>query len=144
MSTELGHYHSDGANKQAQAVLAMLQYNIDDGIESSWNSEFKRYDASIKIARWKNCREQGYVVSLASKNYARQINIAFFEHRNSDGICAVKWEGRILNSPTINDIPQEVYADKWDVSHSVDVGHIDEMATWIAGELIAFWKGATQ
>ncbi len=77
-------YMLDGADYQARAVLAFLQSN-DNLIEDSWNTERGKYEANINIGRWENCREQGYVLSMMSQN-RRQINIAFFEHRNSDSI----------------------------------------------------------
>ena len=101
--TRLENYLQDGANYQARATLMFLQRNAN--IESSWNKECKCYDAEIKVARWENCREQGYIVSLCSKKFGggEQLNIAFFEHRNCDNICAVKWEQNSINSITIND-----------------------------------------
>lgn len=136
--TKLSSYMDDGANPQARAVLAYLQRY--DGIGDSWNEEFRRYDADIQVARWENCREQGYVVSLRSLDYSKQLNIAFFEHRNSDSIVAVKWEQISINSLTI-DTAQfgNIYRDKWDYSHSERVGEAMAMAIWIIDELTEFW-----
>lgn len=132
-------YLDDGANYQAQAVLAFLRGT--GNIEESWNAEFKYYDAKPEVARWHNCREQGYVVSLRGPRYSNQINIAWFEHRNSDSICAVEWNATYTNPPTINDIPEDApfYKSKWDVSHSVSVGKASEMADWINERLHSFW-----
>ena len=134
----LKYYMQDGANYQARAVLAFLQRY--DGIEKSWNDEFKRYGAEIEIGRWENCREQGYVLSLRSKDYSRQMNIAFFEHRNSDKICAVLWEQETINSPTIGTAEfGNVYKTKWDTSHEETYGNVKQMADWIWGQLENFW-----
>lgn len=133
-------YFEDGANHQAQAVLAFLKYRGD--IESSWNKESKRYDAEVQVSRWENCREQGYVVMLKAKfGKVRQLNVAFFEHRNSDNICAIKWEQWTTNAPTIDTAKfgGKVYNDKYDVSHDVGPGKADEMAQWIHDELTKFW-----
>lgn len=141
--TNLSNYQEDGANYQAKAVLAFLQRIAD--IEESWNKEEKRYEAEPKISRWENCREQGYVVSLRSKDYKRQLNIIFFEHRNSDSICAVKWEQVTINAPTIDTAEfGDVYKDKYDTSHSVGYGKVSEMADWIAKELKEFWILTTE
>jgi hypothetical protein len=144
MSTDVLHYHSDGANRQAQAVLAMFQYFLCDGIESSWNDEFKHYDARIDVARWENCREQGYVLSLRPRYSfgGKQLNIAFFEHRNSDDICAIKWHELTMNSPTIDtaNFGDECYSDKWDVNKSVGYGKAAEMAEWIFDQFEAAWE----
>ncbi len=128
----------DGANYQAQAVLAYLRGH--DGIEQSWDGH--RYAAEPQVDRWHNCREQGYVVSLRSFGYGDQINIAFFEHRNSDRICAVKWRGTTPNPPSINDIPKShsFFADKYAVDHSVAHGEAAEMAAWIFDQLSVFWR----
>jgi len=135
---KLNNYLQDGANYQAKAVLAYLTSH--DGIEESWSDDWKGYKAEPKIARWENCREQGYIVYLRSENFSRQINIAFFEHRNSDSICAVKWEQYSINSLTIDSADFErIYKNKWDVSFSVGYGEVVKMADWVYEQLSAFW-----
>jgi len=136
MSANLFINH-DGANYQAQAVLAYLQGR--DGIEPSWSTEFRRYMADPKVSRWENCREQGYVVWMRGRK-GKQVNIAFFEHRNIDNICAVMWEQDTVNAPTIDTmVAANVYSDKWDVSHSVKHGECLAMAEWIIEQLNAAW-----
>lgn len=138
--TRLENYLQDGANYQARATLMFLQRNAN--IESSWNQEYKCYNAEINVARWENCREQGYIVSLCSKKFGggEQLNIAFFEHRNSDSICAVKWEQNSINSITINNaVFGDAYKNKYDISHSVSCGEAYQMAEWITKELTEFW-----
>lgn len=132
---KLFHNH-DGANYQAQAVLAILNSRT---IDASYNPVTRQYEAQPNFARWENCREQGYVISF--RIGIPQLNIAFFEHRNSDSICAVEWEQPTMNSPTIDtmDTKGTVYKDKHDVSKSVNVGHYEEMADWIMERLGAFW-----
>ncbi len=139
MPTNVLHYHSDGANRQVQAVLAFFQYRLCGGIEDSWNTEWKQYDAEIEVARWENCREQGYVLMLHSKNRREQLNIVFFEHRNSDNICAVKWQQRTMNSPTIDTIAEGAYTNKWDTSFDVPYGEAMEMANWLLEQFETFW-----
>jgi hypothetical protein len=142
--TKLNDYMKDGANHQAKAVMAFIQ---PFEIEKSWNSDRGRYDAEHKISRWENCREQGYVIMLNcyAKGGSKQLNIAFFEHRNSDSICAVKWEQVTMNSPTIETAEfGDVYKDKYDVSHSVGYGKILEMAEWIEEQMTNFWVENTQ
>lgn len=129
----------DGADAQARAVRAYL--SMYDGIEESWCSEWKRYEAEPQIDRWHNGREQGYVVTMRTAKLNRQINIAFFEHRNSDNICAIKWEQATLNPPTIDSAKfGDVYKDKYDVSHSVSYGQVTDMAEWIYEQLVDFWR----
>jgi len=134
----LDNYLNDGACASARAVLGYLDgFNI----EVSYDGEFHRYAAEIQVARWENCREQGYVLSLFSTGYRKQLNIAFFEHRNSDNICAVKWEQKTVNSPTIDTAKfgDDVYNDKWDVSLSVSYNEAHKMARWISEQLTDFW-----
>lgn len=128
----------DGANAQARAVLAYLSDH--DGIESSWDEKYLSYRADPLVARWHNCREQGYVVSLRSRNSGRQLNIAWFEHRNSDEICAWLWEQHTIysNPPTIETMEPK-RASKWDSDHTVKVGEASDMADWIFAKLTEFW-----
>lgn len=136
--TNLEEYLKDGANYQARAVLMFLQSYAN--IEESWNDEYRRYDAEIKVGRWENCREQGYIVSLVNSKRV-QLNIAFFEHRNSDQISAIKWEQLSLNTITIDTaVFGDVYKDKYDTSHEVSYGQVSEMAYWIKEELSEFWN----
>lgn len=133
--------NEDGANAQAKAVRAYLASH--DGIEASWHAEWKRYTAEPKISRWENCREQGYVVWMKSRDCQRQINIAFYEHRNTDSICAIKWEQSTMNAPTIDTMPDDVMKDKWDIAHSVNYGEPAAMASWVFDQLTEFWKATT-
>ena len=139
--TKLSEYLNDGANRQAKAVLAFVQYF---NVEESWNTEYKKYDADIEVSRWENCREQGYVICMRSKNRCKQLNIAFFEHRNSDSICAVKWGQCTMNAPTIDTAKfGDVYKTKYDTSFDVNYGEVVKMSDWICNELKEFW-GATK
>ena len=135
--TSINQYMNDGANYQAQAVLCFLR-NLT--IEESYDKNKKDYLACPTVARWENCREQGYVLSMRNNDYSKQLNIAWFEHRNSDSICAVKWEQATMNSPTIDTaVFGDVYKDKYDVSHSESCGEVYKMASWILEQLTEWW-----
>lgn len=142
MSTKLQNYFNDGANCNVQAVLCLLKHKIGSGIEESWDDEKNYYKADIKIARWENCREQGYIVYLRNEKH-NQLNIAFFEHRNSDELCAVKWIQSSVNSLTIEtaDFNKKVYKDKYDISVSFSYNQAYELAEWIFNELTKHWIG---
>ena len=75
MSMKITDYLNDGANWQAQGVLAYL----------------KSQHIDINVTRYDNCREQGYIffkrVSKGRKTY--QKNVTVYEHRNSDALCIV-------------------------------------------------------
>lgn len=128
----------DGADFQAQAVLAYVRFLIGDGIEESWDPKWKRYQAEIKVSRYDNQLEQGYVLFLRTPDYEKQINIAFYEHRNSDEICAVMNKKFTLNAPLASDI-YEGMKNKHDVSCKVSMGKAIKMAEWIVLQLVEFW-----
>jgi hypothetical protein len=137
MGVQLENYLEDGANHQARAVLAFLQGSLFlEGIDSDKYSSYRP-----TVARWENCREQGYIVMIHSADYRNRLNIVFFEHRNSDSICAIKWYQTGINTPTI-DTAQfgDVYKDKYDVSHSVGYGQIKEMCDWISAQMTEHWN----
>lgn len=139
MKPVLSNYFNDGADPQAQAVLALLQFMWDDEHDKNFHTE-------AEVGRWENCREQGYVISISGGPDHEQLNIAFFQHRNSDAICAIKWHQTTINTPTIEkaseiDFNGEVYQDgKFDVTKEVGCFEIEEMAKWIAGELEDYVK----
>jgi hypothetical protein len=124
---------------QANAVRAYLE--MYDGVEPSWSDEWKRYE-DVNIAEWHNGRERGYVVMFTNPK-REQLNIAFFEHRNSDEICALAWVQSTINPPTIESAKfGDIYKDKYDVSHSVGVGQAKDMADWIYEQLCVHWSKA--
>lgn len=125
---------------QANAVKAYLE--LYDGVDQSWDCERKSY-APVDIAGWYNGRERGYVI-MFKNNDREQLNIAFFEHRNSDDICALKWIQSTLNPPTIESAKfgEDLYKDKCDVSKSVGFGGAAEMADWIMEQLSSHWVEA--
>ncbi len=133
----LEHYLLDGANYQAKAVLAYIQPFCN--IEESWNEQFHVYNAKHEVGRWENGREQGYVITLISNS--KQLNIAFFEHRNSDSVCAVRWEQNItLNPPTIDTAEfGKKYKNKYDIDFEVSYGEVVKMSEWIINEFKEWW-----
>jgi len=137
----LNEYMNDGANWQAKAVLAALQRH-ECIVEESYVSG-QGYQAKFSVGRWENCREQGYIVSMRDYFNPKmpQLNIAFFEHRNSDSICAIKWIQGSMNTLTIDTAKfGDVYKDKYDVSKSVGYGKIMEMAEWIEEQFEGHWE----
>jgi hypothetical protein len=128
----------DGADHQSQAVLSMVRYLIGDGIESSWDAEWKRYSAEPKVTRYDNGREQGYIIFMRSKGYKNQINLAFYEHRNSDSIYVQQNDAVTFNAPTAPQI-YEGMKDKWECAASYGFGEIEKTARFIVEALKAFW-----
>ena len=127
-------------NRQAEAVLAYVRYEIGDGIDPSWDYEQKDYLAVPMVNEWVNGREKGYVITMTDKFWNKQINIVFYEHRNTDLICALMWENNRFGIPSIQDaIDFGHFNSSSDYTHSVSVGRADEMAAWIKDQLYRFW-----
>lgn len=97
------NYMNDGASWQAQMVLAHLRAHQYGVIEQTWNG--RGYDLEIKVGRFENCREQGYVFTITIPDYMskdktiHQKNWAVFEHRNSDDICVLVSDQVTINTP---------------------------------------------
>lgn len=125
-----------GIGYQALAVMAYL--NGRDGIEVSWNNG--RYHADVKAAPWYNGRERGIVFYMRDPAFKHQLNIAVYEHRNSDSICALRWENTTFNPPILADIPEGVYQNKWDTAMDFSYGEASNMANWVYEQFSDFWK----
>ena len=126
--TTLEKYLDDGANWQAQGVLAYLRYHLDaKSIVSKLTDtkDWKRPDFPyVEVGRFENFREQGYVLMVTFKGKRR--NYAFFEHRNSDELVVFISDKLTLNTPSIDDI----YGDrgKYNYDMSFERGQIVECA----------------
>ena len=126
--TTLEKYLDDGANWQAQGVLAYLRYHLDaTSIVSKLTDtkDWKRPDFPyVEVGRFENFREQGYVLMVTFKGKRR--NYAFFEHRNSDELVVFISDKLTLNTPSIDDI----YGDrgKYNYDMSFERGQIVECA----------------
>ena len=127
----LENYLNDGACVQARCVLAYIQSR---GVEL----KNKTYQ-DVNIGRWCNCREQGYVISLTNIN-REQLNIVWFEHRNTDSICIIRWEQSTFNLPNIDTIPEQEYRDKWDTDFSFGYGEYSECSDKIIELLENHWN----
>ena len=106
-------YINDGANWQAQCVLAYLR------------SHLSLVKNEIQVTRYDNCREQGYIffMRLYTESGIKQMNIAVYEHRNSDDLCIVSCDKTTFNAPLTQDIWENM-KDKWDTTANFDCGNI--------------------
>lgn len=115
-------YLNDGANWQAQAVLAFIRGNEEDILYcGGFDTEHGRN--SIHVGRFENGREQGYVFSLIVGYINCLKNVVVYEHRNSDAICIKFFDGNFTDTPTIDDIPLK---DKRDYDKSFNCGDAKE------------------
>lgn len=124
----IGYYMEDGANWQAQCVLAYLRSIGKSEVEYlTWNNDKHRYEGELQVGRCENCREQGYIFTL-TYGAKHLVHFWVYEHRNSDNLCVVEFEGFFINTPTINDIPMK---DKYDITKDFPCGDIVSCGEWI-------------
>ena len=134
--TNIENYMHDGANWQAQAVLAYLRVTKDGAINETWNKEFHKYDASVVVGRYENCREQGYIFSVLYNG--EQRNYCVYEHRNSDNLCVVVFDAVTINTPT-NDILFKAMGDsKWNFTKAFGYGEIVSCGDYIIDDIKEF------
>lgn len=135
------YINTDGAQAQAQAVLAYLREN--DGIEASYESE-RGYIAEPRVNRFHNGREQGYSVTLYNETYTKNFIVIWFEHRNSDDICVVHWDQRIgwTNPVTINDVPKDHpwIEDKSNADKTFRYGEAAKVANFVQELMEEWWE----
>lgn len=132
-----------GLNAQALAVKNYLESY--PGIEVSWNTERQDYDADVRCATWYNGRERGIVVYMLNARREKQINIAVYEHRNSDQICVLKFEtAPTINPPMLADVPEGVFESSSDYTASFDYGRAGSAAEWVYDDLSKFWEDNTE
>lgn len=125
-------YLNDGANWQAQAVLVCLRASVSSVTDCAWNEKKRRSDAEIKVGRYENCREQGYVFTL-SHDYRQVSHYAVYEHRNSDELIIVKFDGCFINTPTVNDVMKD--RSKYDYTKSFKCGEIVKCVDYLIDEM---------
>ena len=80
-----------------------------------------KYQIEIRCKPYMNGRERGFVLEIRQGIGHDPVCLAFFEHRNSDALCCIKW---VPSWPRecyrAGDIPHDVYPDKWSVTRSWD------------------------
>ena len=122
------YYMEDGANWQAQCVLAYLRRMGKVRVEElTWDEDKCRSEGELIVGRCENCREQGYVFTI-TYGVKQLVHFWVYEHRNSDNLCVVEFEGFFLNTPTINNIPMK---DKYDTTKDFSCGDIVDCGNWI-------------
>ena len=133
----LENYLCDGANWQAVGVMAYLRSRA---MEDVLNDKLRKWENKIKmwfieIGRFENCREQGYIVSFSNISFPKQINYCFYEHRNCEMICVVRFKsGYTINTPT-NQMVFDVMKDKYDTTKDFGRGEILDCGSWIVDDV---------
>lgn len=132
---QIEYYMEDGANWQAQCVLAYLRSIGNSRVENlTWNKENRRAEGELRVGRCENCREQGYIFTLIY-GVKQLVHFWVYEHRNSDALCVVEFEGLFMNTPTINDIPMK---DKYDTTKDFSRGDVVKCGEWIIDRIAEY------
>jgi len=134
--TNIENYMHDGANWQAQSVLAYLRAMKENAIDDTWNKEFHKYDASVEVGRYENFREQGYIFSVRYKG--KQRNYCVYEHRNSDDLCVVVFDGVTINTPTLKMVCRAMGDSKWNYTKAFPCGQITACGDYIFDDMKNF------
>ena len=143
--TNIENYLHDGANWQAQAVLAYVRSQQEFAMEQRYANDYTKlalWGSGLKVGRFENCREQGYVLSVqlwaeeTKDGEFKQRNWAFFEHRNTDKIAVFKSDCHTINTPTI----EEIYGDrgKYDYDKIFHYGEILECGKYLVDDIRDF------
>lgn len=133
----------DRVSLQAKAVLAYLR---EKELPFSWNNKKEKEECEARIFLWHNGCEQGYCISFGKEHrFSNVLNLAFFEHRNSDNICILRWESDrpFFNYPLEEkDIFEKAYhgGDKYNVYKFFEYGKAAEVADFIMKEIEDWWK----
>lgn len=129
------YYMEDGANWQAQCVLAYLRSIGNSRVENlTWDKEKHRAEGELRVGRCENCREQGYIFTLIY-GVKQLAHFWVYEHRNSDALCVVEFDGFFINTPTINDIPMK---DKYDTTKDFACGDVVKCGEWIVDRIAEY------
>lgn len=132
MNINIESYMNDGANWQAQCVLACLRAQVGAITELAWDANAHRSDAEVVVGRYENCREQGYVFSLQYE-YKTILHIAVYEHRNSDNLIVIVFKANVINTPNVDVVMKD--RGKYDYTKSFKCGQIEECTEYIVDKM---------
>ena len=124
-------YMNDGANWQAQAVLAYIRALTFRVREASPKQLIT--DPEIEVGRYENCREQGYVFRLRI-GCNTLMNYAVYEHRNSDKLIVLKSDRNTINTPSIDEM-WNGRESKYDYDKGFSYGQIIECGEYILDDM---------
>lgn len=134
---QIREYMNDGANWQAQAVLAYMRekiFRLEDFV--NYKHKDKNLYLYTRVGRYENCREQGYVFSIQVGSKERHY--AVYEHRNSDQLIVLIANGLNMNTPSVNFMWKDrgENATKYDYNKSFSCGEITECGGWIIDDML--------
>ena len=134
----ISEYLNDGANWQAQAVLAYMRghiFRVEDIVKYKHKDKNLYYKA--RVGRFENCREQGYVFSIQI-GYENERHYAVYEHRNSDILCVLISDGLCMDTPNVDFMWKDrgENASKYDYNEGFSYGEIMECGEWIIADML--------
>lgn len=95
--------------------------------------------AFLTTGPYSNCRERGFVVSVSKQIGSDQRrHWVFYEHRNSDELCCLRWDGpgHVSRGYRADDV--EGFTDKWTITKSWPYMSIVDAANWLHDEIREF------
>lgn len=121
------YYLNDGANWQAQCVLSYIR--------DLWKPHFEGHrdiPVEIKVGRFENAREQGYVFTLYIDGRQTR-HYAVYEHRNTDELIVLKQDGFSMNTPSV----EFMFGGrgKYGYDKSFNYGEIIPCGDWIMNDM---------
>lgn len=134
----------DNRSSLAQVVLIFLSKFHGvwiDNFQNGINTKSLFCDtATPTVSLWNNGSERGYFVSLKRNN--KQLNIIFFEHKNSDDLIVEHFihDMEPKDVYEYNDIPKEIYKDKFNYDISFPFDKPYDAASYIQKFLEHFYQ----
>lgn len=115
-------------NAQAYALMHFLS-TVEPHTARYHDGE---YQIDIRCVPYMNCRERGFVLEMR-RNLAEPITcLAFFEHRNSDALCCIRWQPKwSKDCYEASDIPESIYPDKYAVTCSWNYMDLNSAADYV-------------
>lgn len=134
---DIKNYIDDGAHWQAQAVLAYIRYYSSIVTDIKKDNGIK---VEIKVGRYENCREQGYIFTLYY-GWKPIMNYCVYQHRNNDQLCVLKFKTECnINTPTLEDVWKDK-KDKYDVDKFFEFGEIVPCGDFIMKDMENYITG---
>ena len=131
--TNIKEYMHDGANWQAQAVLACVRYGVKSRLFPDFEDE-----PIVVVGRYENGREQGYVFTLTLNRCFPMMSYCVYEHRNSETLCLQMFHSSCGDTPSVDTVFNGK-RDKWDIDKRFERGQITECSEFICEDMVRRW-----
>lgn len=131
---KIDSYMNDGADWQSQAILAYVRAHIYMAIDASYYEPANDYIAKLRVGRYENCREQGYVFQISYEGTTKIKNFCVYQHKNSERICILVNDTYTINTPTW----EVMWENKDREDKDFQCGEIIECGKWLIDEMKKF------